>query len=136
MNSLILRTATRFLLALLLLYAVFILLRGHDEPGGGFIGGLIAAGAFALYGIAYGARELQYLLRVDPRALIGVGLLLGVFAGALSALTGTPFLDAVWVTLPVGADGFKTGSVLMFDVGVFLVVIGFVLTFILALEEA
>jgi multicomponent Na+:H+ antiporter subunit B len=136
MNSLILRTATRFLLALLLLYAVFILLRGHDEPGGGFIGGLIAAGAFALYGIAYGARELHDLLRVDPRALIGVGLLLGVVAGVLSAFIGTPFLDAVWVTLPVGADGFKTGSVLMFDVGVFLVVIGFVLTFILALEEA
>jgi len=136
MDSLILRTATRFLLALLLLYSVFILLRGHDEPGGGFIGGLIAAGAFTLYGIAYGSQELHSLLRVDPRALIGFGLVFGVVAGAMSVFIGTPFLDAVWVTLPIGADGFKTGSVLLFDVGVFLVVIGFVLTFVLALEEA
>jgi multicomponent Na+:H+ antiporter subunit B len=135
MNSLILRTATRFLLALILLYSVFILLRGHDEPGGGFIGGLIAAGAFTLYGIAYGAEELLSLLRIDPRMLIGVGLGLGVLAGLLSALIAAPFLDAVWVTLPIGADGFKTGTPLIFDLGVYAVVIGFVLTFVLILEE-
>ena len=54
MNSLILNTATRFLVALMLVFSIYLLWRGHNEPGGGFVGGLIAAIGFALYAIAYG----------------------------------------------------------------------------------
>lgn len=136
MNSLIVRTATQFLLVLLLLYSVFILLRGHDEPGGGFIGGLIAAGAFALYSIAYGADDLYDLLRVDPRALIAVGLAAAILSGLLPAFVGTPAFDVLWLELPIGEDGYKIGSALLFDIGVFLVVIGFTLTFVLSLDSA
>lgn len=142
MNSVILRTATQFLLVLLLLYSVFILLRGHNEPGGGFIGGLIAAGAFALYGIAYGSQDLSDLLRIDPRLMIGLGLLAAVLAGLLPMLiTGQPFLTGLWYEFGAGAGaeaaaGAKVGSSLLFDIGVFLVVIGFTLTFVISLEEA
>jgi multicomponent Na+:H+ antiporter subunit B len=57
MTSLILKTTARFLMPFLLLFSVFLFLRGHNEPGGGFTGGLVAAAAFALYSIAFGAEK-------------------------------------------------------------------------------
>jgi len=74
--SLILSTATRLLLPLLLMFSIFLLLRGHNEPGGGFVGGLVAAAAFALHAIAYSVAATRRLLIIDPRALIGTGLLI------------------------------------------------------------
>ncbi len=71
--SLILSTATRYLLPLLLLFSLFLLLRGHNEPGGGFVGGLVAVAAFALYALAAGTQEARSLLRVDTRTLMAVG---------------------------------------------------------------
>jgi len=135
MNSLILRTAVRLLTALLLLFSVFILLRGHDEPGGGFIGGLIAAGAFALYGVAYGPGAARELLRVSPRFLVGAGLGAATLSGLLAVLGRAPFLTGQWWTIYLGETAFKLSSVLVFDIGVFAVVIGFVLAFVLSLEE-
>ena len=60
MNTLIFRTFAPFLTALMLLFSIFVLLRGHNEPGGGFIGGLIGASAFAIYGIAFGVQPQQF----------------------------------------------------------------------------
>lgn len=134
MISLILSTATRYLLPLLLLFSVFVLLRGHNEPGGGFVGGLVAAAALALYAIAYGVAAARQMLRIDPRALIGVGLLIAIGSGLLSAARGLPFLTGLWVERELPLLG-KVGTPLLFDVGVFLVVIGVVLTIIFALSE-
>ena len=75
MTSLILSTAARYLLPLLLLFSFFILIRGHNEPGGGFIGGLVAAAAFALNAIAFDVGSTRRTLRIDPRTLIPAGLL-------------------------------------------------------------
>jgi multicomponent Na+:H+ antiporter subunit A len=137
-SSLILRTTTRFLFTLLMLYSLFLLLRGHDAPGGGFIGGLIAAGAFALYLMAYGADGLRRLLPIPPRTLISAGLLVAVASGALAIVQRLPFLTARWTTVTFGPAGtpVKLGTPLLFDLGVYLVVIGFVLTLVLDLEEA
>ena len=66
MNTLIFRTMAPYLTSLMLLFSVFVLLRGHNEPGGGFIGGLIAASAFAIYGIAFGVPEVRRALRFPP----------------------------------------------------------------------
>ena len=71
MTSLILRTATRFLMPLLLLFALFLLFRGHNEPGGGFVGGLVVAAAFVLYAIAYGVDAGRRALLVDPSTTPG-----------------------------------------------------------------
>ncbi|MEM1055556.1 MAG: Na+/H+ antiporter subunit B [Bacteroidota bacterium] len=131
MNTLILRTATRFLTPLLILFSLFLLWRGHNEPGGGFIGGLVAAGAFALYGLAFGPAEMRRLLRVAPEALLGVGLALAVLSGVAALVVGLPFMTAFWATV----GGAKLGTPLVFDVGVYLVVIGFTLLFLLALED-
>ena len=81
MTSSILQTATRFLMPLLLLFAVFLLLRGHNEPGGGFVGGLVVAAAFVLYSIAYGVSASRRALLVEPSTLLGAGLLVAAGSG-------------------------------------------------------
>ena len=65
----------------MLVFSVFILLRGHNEPGGGFIGGLIAASALAIYGIAFGVPAVRRALRFHPLAIAGAGLLLSSLSG-------------------------------------------------------
>jgi multicomponent Na+:H+ antiporter subunit B len=135
MNSLILSTATRYLLPLLLIFSVFLLLRGHNDPGGGFVGGLVAAAALALYGLAFGAAETRRLLNINPRHLIGIGLLLAVSSGLVAVVfMGEPFMTGVWGETELPALG-KPGTPLLFDLGVYLVVVGMVLTILLALSE-
>jgi multicomponent Na+:H+ antiporter subunit B len=135
-SDLILSTATRFLMPLFLTFAVFLLLRGHNEPGGGFIGGLVAAAGFALYSLAYSPGRMMQLLRVGPRTLIGWGLLLAAVSGLPALAAGTPFLTALWAKLHIpGLVNLKVGTPLIFDVGVFLVVVGVVLTVVVALQE-
>ena len=94
----IFRTAARLLMPLLLLFAVFLLLRGHNEPGGGFVGGLIASAAFALYGIAFGVQRARQALLVSPLTLLGVGLLIALLSGLPAVLRGEPFLTALWTS--------------------------------------
>lgn len=134
MNSLVLRTATRYLLPLLLLFSIFVLLRGHNEPGGGFVGGLVAASAFALYAIAFEVEHARQLLPISPRRLIGLGLLIAVLSGLIGVLLGDPFMTAQWDNRPLPVVG-KLGTPLLFDIGVYLTVIGVVLTIIFALAE-
>ena len=130
MTSLILRTATRVLMPLLLLYGLFLLLRGHNAPGGGFAGGLVVAAAYSLNAFAFGTAAARRALLVDPSRLIGAGLLLALGSGVLPVVFGEPFLKALW---PAPAIGL--GSPLIFDVGVFCVVIGVVLTITFVLGE-
>lgn len=135
MKSVILATTTRFLIALLLVFSVFLLLRGHNEPGGGFVGGLVGAASFALYALANDIKSARQLLQVDPRTLIGLGLLIATVGGGLVAyLTGQPFLTGLWDMTPIPVIG-KFGTPLLFDVGVYLVVAGITLHIIFALAE-
>jgi multicomponent Na+:H+ antiporter subunit B len=121
---------------LLLLFAFFLLLRGHNAPGGGFVGGLVAAAAFTLYSIADGPAAARYALRVDPRTMIAVGLLVAIASGALALLFGDPLLTAEWGTVQIlGLPEATLGTPLLFDVGVFMVVLGVTLTIILSLAE-
>ncbi len=132
--SLLLRIATRHLFPLLLLFSLYLLLRGHNAPGGGFVGGLTAAAAFALYLLAFGTAAARQRLRVDPRLVIGGGLLIAGVSG-LPAVAGTlPFLTGVWADAPVPLIG-AFGTPLVFDVGVYLVVLGIVLLMLFTLSE-
>lgn len=137
MRSLILRTATTVLLGLMLLFSVFILFRGHNEPGGGFIGGLIASTAFSLHSLAFGPKALRRLLRVVPRTLITAGLATALVSGLAGLIAGDPFLTSRWGMLGglLRDDGVAIGTPLFFDIGVYLVVIGAVLTVVQALQE-
>jgi multicomponent Na+:H+ antiporter subunit B len=135
MSSLILSTATRYLLPLLLLFSVFLLLRGHNDPGGGFVGGLVAAAALALYGLAFTSSQARRFLNIEPRYLIGIGLLIALSSGLIAVFwQGAPFMTGVWGTTELPAVG-KPGTPLLFDLGVYLVVVGVALTILLALAE-
>lgn len=129
-TSPIFRTAARFLMPLLLMFAVFLLLRGHNEPGGGFVGGLVAAAAFALYLLAYDVKSARRALLVQPMTLLGTGLLLAGLSGVPAAFRGQPFLTAQWMLQPVAL-----GTPVLFDIGVFLVVAAVVLMMLVGLAE-
>lgn len=133
MTSSILRTTSQLLVILFLLFSAFLLWRGHNEPGGGFAAGLVAAGAFSLYAVAFGADAARKTMPVDPALLIPLGLLVALVAGLAGLVTGDGFLAGQWFTLSLGRDEVKLGSPLLFDVGVFLTVIGAVMTIIITL---
>jgi len=137
MNSMILSAATRLLVPLLLVFSVFMLLRGHNLPGGGFIGGLIGATGFVLYAIARGFEAARETLRVEPQSIAVVGLGIALAAGIMPALFAEPLFTGQWLFIGETDDdkGLPISSVLMFDIGVYLVVFGSILTIVLALEE-
>ncbi|MFB6097818.1 MAG: Na+/H+ antiporter subunit B [Salinibacter sp.] len=134
--SLILRVAARVLVPLLLLFSLFMLLRGHNHPGGGFVGGLVAASAFVLYVLTAGVHESRRVLRVDAQTLLGTGLACAYGAGVLALILGKPFLTSLWVSLHLPVVGeLHLGSTLLFDIGVMLVVIGTVLLMVFSVED-
>ena len=134
MSPVILRTAVRVVIPLLALLSVFLLLRGHDEPGGGFVGGLLLASALALHALAFGVRRSRALLPLDPKTLTSTGLVLALLSGGAGLLAREPFLTGLWLREPVPGLG-KLSTVLAFDVGVFLVVVGTTLLILFELEE-
>ena len=136
MTSSILQTAARLLMPLLLLFAVFLLLRGHNQPGGGFVGGLVVAASFVLYAIAFGVDAARRALLVQPSTLLGIGLLVALVSGLPGVVVGRPFMTALWTTLGAGRAQLDVGTPLVFDIGVFLAVIGVVLTIVFTLSEA
>jgi multicomponent Na+:H+ antiporter subunit B len=136
MSSLILQTTARLLHPLLLLFSVFIMVRGHNAPGGGFAGGLVAAAAFALYTVTFDPASARQALKVSPATLTASGLLLALSSGLPALLRGQPFMTSLWTKLPLPAVGaLEVGTVLLFDAGVYLVVIGTTLLIIFSLAE-
>ena len=131
MNSIILSAATRVVTPLMVAFSLFVLLRGHNEPGGGFIGGLVAATAFALYAKAMGVPATLKALRLPPPTIAVVGLLMSTVAGLWGLFQAGAFLKGMW---PLYGIGLPIGSVLLFDIGVYMVVVGSVLTILFALE--
>jgi multicomponent Na+:H+ antiporter subunit B len=140
MNSLILSTLTRVLVPLILALSVFVFYRGHNEPGGGFIGGLLAATAFALLEKAEGLAAARRALRFHPQSIAAVGLGCALLSGIWGGIVDGVFLKGVWPFITVDAAGNKhglpIGSIPLFDFGVYLVVLGTVCGILFALEEA
>lgn len=137
MQSLILRTATRILVSLILVFSVYLLLRGHNSPGGGFSGALVAGTGFALYTIAEGAASVRRAIRVDPRGLIVFGMAAALLSGLAAVFAGKPFLTGLWWTVAELPEyKIVLGTPFFFDVGVYAIVLGTVLTVILSLEES
>ena len=130
MTSSILKTGVRYLMPLLLLFAIFLLWRGHNEPGGGFVGGVVAAAAFALYLIAYGVQRARQRLWIKPMSLLAAGLSMALLSGVPAMVRGQPFMTAQWA-----ADPIAIGTPMLFDLGVFLVVSGVIVMMIFSLAE-
>jgi multicomponent Na+:H+ antiporter subunit B len=134
LDKTILRTSTNYLLPLLLLFSIFLLVRGHYLSGGGFVGGLVASIAFVLHSFAYNPKQTVKMFNLQPFFLIPFGLLVSFISGLLPTLLGLPFLTGVWFAESVVVIG-AFGSALIFDIGVYLVVIGVVLTILFTISE-
>lgn len=135
MNTIIFRTIAPILVAIMVVFSVYVLLRGHNQPGGGFIGGLIAASAVAIYGIAAGVTEVRTALKFDPLSIAGVGVLLAALSGLLSLGYDVPFLTGLWAELDIAGTKVALSTPMLFDIGVYLVVLGAISAIALALEE-
>ncbi|MCZ7656449.1 MAG: monovalent cation/H+ antiporter subunit A [Xanthobacteraceae bacterium] len=127
---------TRLLFPVIGLVALFLLLRGHDLPGGGFVAGLTAAIALILQYVIGGARWIEDRLVVQPRRWMGAGLLLAVLTGLAAWIFGRPFLTSSfgYVTLPV-VGTVPAASALVFDLGVFALVVGATALILIALAH-
>jgi multicomponent Na+:H+ antiporter subunit B len=138
MNSIILRAGARLQVVLLLVFSAYMLLRGHNAPGGGFIGGLIAATGFVVYAIACGTADARKALRFDPGSIAGAGLGIALLAGVMAVLWGDALFTGQWLFIGASAEskGLPLSTVLVFDIGVYLVVLGAILSITFALEEA
>jgi multicomponent Na+:H+ antiporter subunit B len=134
MKSLIFKTASTYLLPLLLLFSIFILLRGHYLPGGGFVGGLMAAIAFLIHSFAFGLKETQSIIKINPGYLMPIGLVFAVGAAIAPFFIGDPILKGLWFEEPFKFIGM-VGSALFFDIGVYLVVIGATLTIMFSITD-
>jgi multicomponent Na+:H+ antiporter subunit B len=135
MNPVVLRTVAQKMTPVLLLLSVVLLVRGHDAPGGGFVGGLMAASALILYLLGYDVATVRRLVRVEPVRLLGVGLLVALGSGVPAMLQGRPFLTGLWTHTPSPwGTHVELGTPLLFDVGVYLLVVGAALGFVFTLE--
>jgi len=123
----LLATGMRTMVPTLVLFSLYLLIVGHDLPGGGFAGGLLGAAALLLIFLSLGDRGVKRALRLDPEVVLGLGLGTAVLAGLLGMVVDGTFLSALsaGIELPV-VGGVKVTSVLAFDAGVYLVVVGLV----------
>ena len=127
-RSLILDTVTRGAFPLVLTFSLYLLFVGHNAPGGGFVGGLTAGTAFVLVYIGGGIERLRGAVLVRHETLLGAGLTLATVTGMASLVLGEPFLSSAILTWhPPLLGEVKLVTVLFFDMGVYLIVVGLVL---------
>ncbi|MBJ6975347.1 MULTISPECIES: hydrogen gas-evolving membrane-bound hydrogenase subunit E [Vibrio] len=129
-HSLIFATTAHIVTALMLMFSLYLLLRGHNAPGGGFIGALIAVIGFSLLLFAESPQYVRDRLHFSPLNIALFGILLSFMAGAMSVAVGLPFLTGLWwkEILPLGTP-------LLFDVGIYLAIIGGVMSMLLRVKE-
>ncbi|WP_169972737.1 MnhB domain-containing protein [Tautonia rosea] len=125
MNSLIFREVTRAVYPAAIVFAIHLLIRGHDEPGGGFVAGLVLTMAVMLETLAFGAGAARRRYRLMLRPALGIGLAIALGSGLVPMIWGHPpfTFSQVKYTLP-GDNELKLSGTLAFDVGVVLVIIG------------
>ena len=140
MNSILLKTSTRYVGPLLLMLSLILLYRGHSLPGGGFIGGLMAASSIILLAYAHGWVEAEKSLPIEPLVMMASGLTLAMLSGLPGLFLGDAYMQGLWLKpfelVQLGKVKLSTpklGTPLLFDIGVYLVVIGFTVKCALAL---
>jgi monovalent cation:proton antiporter len=135
-GSLILTTVTRLVFFVVLLFSLYLLLRGHNSPGGGFIAGVMTALGILLQSIASDLHYVRLVFRVEPRVLAGVGLMTSLTTGLVPMLLGYPFLTSTFGHVHVpGLGELEIASAFFFDLGVYCVVVGGTLLMIITLAE-
>lgn len=135
-NDVILQTMTKILVFIIFAYSINLFLAGHYTPGGGFIGGLMAAGAIVLLLLAFDMNTVRKILPINYISMTALGLLIAVGTGVGGFLYDVPFLTHTfgYFDLPIiGKTGLATA--VLFDIGVFLVVVGVAMVIIQTIGE-
>jgi multicomponent Na+:H+ antiporter subunit B len=132
MKTVILTTTIRLMMPLFLVFSVFLLFRGHNLPGGGFVGGLMAGIAFFLHSMVFGADFTIKKYKLNPTRIMALGLLVALVSVCVPLFMGLPLFTGIWGSVSLPLIG-KLGTPLFFDVGVYILVAGIILaiTFIL-----
>lgn len=135
-NSMMIHTITRVIAFIILSFSIFIMLAGHNAPGGGFIGGLMTASAFLVLYISFGMDEIDKVIRIDFTYLIGIGMLFAIGTGLNSILFDDPFLTHYFdeYLLPILGEVELT-TALPFDLGVYFVVVSSAMLIILTIAR-
>ena len=136
-NNLILETATRIILFVIVLFSIYMFFAGHYEPGGGFIGGLMTSAAIVLLLLSSDIKTVTQILPFDYKRVIAVGLLFSAATATGGLLFGKPLLTHwyTYVNLPVLGE-LSLHTAVLFDIGVYLVVIGTTMTIIQTIGES
>ncbi|MNI16398.1 Na(+)/H(+) antiporter subunit B [compost metagenome] len=131
-----LQTATKILVFIIMTFSIYILFAGHHNPGGGFIGGLITASALVLFYIAFDLQSVRDIIPVDFNQLAAAGVIVAVLTGTASFLFDVPFLTQTftYVNLPL-LGKTELASAVIFDLGVYMTVIGTTMTIITSISE-
>ena len=120
----------------LLAFSLYLLFAGHNQPGGGFAGGLVAGITVLLAWSAGGPEVVRRVLPVRSTVLMGAGLMVAVLVGLAAAVPELSFLESGYVEFSVVLVGdVKLVSALLFDIGVYLVIVGISLGLIRSLSE-
>lgn len=146
MTTVILRTVTKFVVPIIVVLSIALFLQGHNQPGGGFIAGVLTTSAFALIYVAYGLdfleeevlgrdveptiEHLSHSVVSDYRTVFAIGLAIAAGSGLVVMLVGVPFLSQNYVVLehvPIYGE-VELASAIVFDLGVYAVVVGSLLT--------
>lgn len=131
--SLFLQISSRFLMKIMLLLSILLVFRGHNFPGGGFIGALVAASAIALYTIAFGLKQAGFD-RWAPR-VISLGLVCFLLSIILPHLLGQVMLQSLWLKFNFFGHLLKVGSPVLFDFGVYFCIVGGLIWIVAEIES-
>ncbi|OZU89310.1 Na(+)/H(+) antiporter subunit B [Virgibacillus indicus] len=135
-NNVILQAVTKIVVFIILTLAVYLFLSGHNNPGGGFIGGLVLATAFVLLFIVFDIETIQKALPFDFKKVAALGAFLAVATGFGSLLFDAPFLSQSFGYFDLPFFGkTELATVTIFEAGVALAVVGVVVTIILSISE-
>jgi monovalent cation:proton antiporter len=136
-NDVILQTITKAVVFIILTFSIFILFAGHHNPGGGFIGGLMTASGIILISLAFDIKVMKQVIPIDFKKVAATGLLIAVLTGMGSFYYGEPFLTQTfgYFDLPILGEDTELATALLFDIGVYLAVIGVTMTIILTIGE-
>lgn len=135
-NNMMLQTLARLIILIVLSFSIYLLLAGHNGPGGGFIGGLMTASAILILYLSFDIKSIQSVMQFDYIKIIGIGLLLASLTGVLSMVFGFPFLKQFfdYFALPILGEVELT-TAMLFDLGVYFVVLASALKIILTIAE-
>ncbi|MDQ0350719.1 monovalent cation:proton antiporter [Alkalibacillus filiformis] len=133
-NDIILKTMTQLIAFILLGFSIYLFFAGHNAPGGGFIGGLMTAAAIILMYITYGYEKIEQILPINFTTMFVAGLGIATLAGIGSIVLGHPFLSQTfeYYNLPIMGET-ELATALIFDLGVYLGVVGVTMTIILTI---